>query len=126
MPSAYPSHLNSCSILALIWMLAVPACTHSEPNSVDPKAVTGTANQVKAGPKDAGAIPPRCTPAWNKLVDQRLGITDSSGHGPDIGSAEWMNAVSRKSGVFDAEGHGPDPGSDEWCRAVDFKVFGRR
>ena len=60
------------------------------------------------------------------MVDHRLGITDDSSHGPDIGSAEWMQAVGRKSGVVDPNGHGPDPGSDEWCRAVDYKVFGRR
>lgn len=71
-------------------------------------------------------IPPRCTPEWNQLVDKKLEISDSAGHGPDIGSAEWMYAVGRKSGVVDASGHGPDPGSDEWCRAVDYKVFGRR
>lgn len=71
-------------------------------------------------------IPPRCSPAWNEMLDAKLGISDGSGHGPDIGSGEWMNAVGRKSGVVDADGHGPDPGSDEWCRAVDFKVFGRR
>jgi hypothetical protein len=59
-------------------------------------------------------------------VDRRLQITDASGHGPDIGSAEWQNAVSLKTGVADASGHGPDPGGDEWCRAVDYKVFGRR
>jgi hypothetical protein len=71
-------------------------------------------------------IPAQCTADWRRLVDQRLAISDASGHGPDIGSAEWMNAVGRKSGVVDAEGHGPDPGSEEWCRAVDYKVFGRR
>ena len=60
------------------------------------------------------------------MVDHRLGISDDSSHGPDIGSAEWMQAVGRKSGVVDRQGHGPDPGSDEWCRAVDYKVFGRR
>jgi len=71
-------------------------------------------------------IPPACSPAWNQLVDARLGISDASGHGPDVGSAEWMDAVSRRSGVVDEAGHGPDPGSEEWCRAVDYKVFGRR
>ena len=78
--------------------------------------------------KDTGATatPPRCTPAWNALVDRRLRISDSSGHGPEIGSPEWQRAVGRKSGVEDSSGHGPDTGSDEWCRAVDFKVFGRR
>ena len=78
--------------------------------------------------KDTGATatPPRCTPAWNALVDRRLKISDSSGHGPEIGSPEWQRAVGRKSGVEDSSGHGPDTGSDEWCRAVDFKVFGRR
>jgi hypothetical protein len=71
-------------------------------------------------------IPPACSPAWNQLVDSRLGISDGSGHGPDVGSDEWMGAVGRKSGVIDEAGHGPDPGSAEWCRAVDIKVFGRR
>ena len=90
--------------VALAALLQLAACAHHE----------------------AEAIPPRCTPAWNIMVDHRLGISDDSSHGPDIGSAEWMQAVGRKSGVADRQGHGPDAGSDEWCRAVDYKVFGRR
>jgi hypothetical protein len=85
-----------------------------------------TQGYTKSTPAKPLRIPARCTPEWMKLVDQRLQISDSSGHGPDIGSIEWMNAVGRKSGVTDAAGHGPDPGGDEWCRAVDYKVFGRR
>jgi len=111
---------------ALAALLAFSGCTRTEPAKVDAKEVKEPARHQTGNRKETEAIPARCTPAWNKLVDQRLGITDSAGHGPDIGSAEWMTAVSRKSGVFDSEDHGPDPGGDEWCRAVDFRVFGRR
>jgi hypothetical protein len=33
---------------------------------------------------------------WARALQQRLGIVDSQGHGPDIGSAEWRSAVEEK------------------------------
>jgi hypothetical protein len=126
MSPARPSRFAFLGYPAVALFLAVSGCTRSEPAKVDAKAVKAPASPRQSTAKTPAPIPARCTPAWNQEVDRRLGINDSAGHGPDIGSAEWMNAVSRKSGVFDAEGHGPDPGSDEWCRAVDYKVFGRR
>lgn len=96
----------------------LPGCSHRDEPPNPP--------QENAGRSSSTAVPPRGSAAWNALVDQRLGIGDGTGHGPDIGSVEWQQAVSRKSGVMDSEGHGPDLGSDEWCRAVDYKVFGRR
>ncbi len=68
--------------------------------------------------------PAPCTPAWNDLVEARVGVLDADGHGPDIGSGEWFWAVDRKLGIGDGQGHGPDPGSAEWCAAVDRRVFG--
>lgn len=126
MPPPLPSRFAFWSLLAIAPVLVVSGCRHSQPAEGDAKEVAATPTKVQSEAKQSPAIPARCTPAWNRAIDRRLGITDSSGHGPDIGSSEWMEAVSRKSGVFDAAGHGPDLGSDEWCRAVDFKVFGRR
>lgn len=105
---------NGSTALILALTFAPLGCAKEEP----PRRTHG---------KDSGAtfVPPRCSAAWNQMVDRRLHISDD-GHGPDIGSAEWMGAVGRKSGVDDGSGHGPDLGSDEWCRAVDYKVFGRR
>lgn len=80
-----------------------------------PRPVGGTL----AAPK---APPPHGTPAWNQLVERRLQITDSAGHGPDLGSAEWMGAVGKKCGLSNS----PKPGTDAWFRAVDAKVFGQR
>jgi hypothetical protein len=31
-------------------------------------------------------------------LQQKLGIVDAEGHGPDIGSAEWRAAVEEKIG----------------------------
>lgn len=106
-------------ILSLVAFGSLLACTTNRPPPPDGKS---TMHSPTASPR----IPFRCTSEWNALVERRLRITDSDGHGPDIGSQEWMMAVGRKSGVDDGSGHSPDPGSDEWCRAVDFKVFGRR
>lgn len=114
-----PSSLRPAIFALALAATMIPlGCAHRSPQPSPPQSYT----------KDSGdtAIPPRCSAAWNVLVDRRLGISDASGHGPDIGSTEWQNAVSRKSGVTDSSGHGPDAGSDEWCRAVDYKVFGRR
>lgn len=99
------------------------SCCHSSQSTAKKGAVVYHGRETEVLPRE---IPPRCSPAWNQMVDAKLKIGDGAGHGPDVGGAEWMNAVSRKSGVEDSAGHGPDPGSDEWCRAVDFKVFGRR
>ncbi len=74
-----------------------------------------------SAPAAREVIPPPGTPAWNKIIDRRLKITDAAGHGPDLGSAEWMGAVGKKCGIRDLK-----PGSDAWFRAVNAKVFGPR
>jgi len=33
---------------------------------------------------------------WAEALATRLGVTDGSGPGPDVGSAEWRQAVERK------------------------------
>ena len=71
-----------------------------------------------------GARPQPCTQPWFGLVESRVGIIDSSGHGPDVGSSEWAFAVDSRLGIGDGQGHGPDPGSSEWCHAVDARLFG--
>ncbi|MFC5742530.1 hypothetical protein [Dyella tabacisoli] len=53
---------------------------------------------------------------WYAWVDQTLGISDDSGHGPDPGSDEWNQAVQHK---LDQEAPQSKPGSPEWQQAVD-------
>lgn len=93
------------------------ACCQRQPH-VPPATGIAThhAAQSHAEPE---VIPPHGTPAWNRIVDRRLRITDSAGHGPDLGSNEWMGAVTKKSGIA------PNlkPGTEAWYRAVDAKVF---
>ncbi len=104
------------------WAMAIAGCANRpEP----PREAAGLSKDTRPVARPARRPAP-CTREWNEAVDERLRISDASGHGPDLGSAEWMNAVGKKSGVSDGSGHGPDAGSDEWCRAVDYKVFGRR
>lgn len=93
------------------------ACCHRQPPPA-PSAGTAThhAQESHAEPE---AIPPHGTPAWNRIVESRLHITDSAGHGPDIGSDEWMGAVTKKSGISTTL----KPGSEAWYRAVDARVF---
>jgi len=105
------------TFLLLAWAAAAgltTACSHREPAT----AATHHAARSHGEPE---AIPPHGTPAWNQLVDRRLGVTDAAGHGPDLGSEEWMGAVGKKAGIT-----GLQPGSKEWSRAVEAKVFGAR
>ena len=111
--------------LFLITILALPAGFAGCATQKVPPAPSGYSKTASPS-RETQQLPAPCTPEWNALVERKLQISDSSGHGPDLGSQEWMHAVGRRSGVIDAAGHGPDPGSEEWCRAVDFKVFGRR
>jgi len=53
---------------------------------------------------------------WYQWVDQRLGVSDGGGHGPDGGTDEWNNAVQRKLGE---EAPQSQPGSPQWQQAVD-------
>lgn len=66
--------------------------------------------------------PPVDWQAWAQWAEKLQPVTDSQGHGPDIGSDEWANALARKLGVIDAQGHGPDIGSKEWRSAVENKL----
>lgn len=61
---------------------------------------------------------------WLRQIEDRVGVRDGAGHGPDLGSDEWMKAVSAKLGVIDSDGHGPTLGGDEWRNAVHWKAFG--
>lgn len=115
------SFLIACVIVVLALSCCFTGCKEGAPKK--PGTIIHHAEDSHIEPTH---VPPACSPAWNQLVDSRLGISDGSGHGPEIGSGEWMIAVGRKSGVVDEAGHGPDPGSKEWCQAVDLKVFGRR
>ena len=42
---------------------------------------------------------PFCSDAWFAYLDGRLKISDSQGHGPDVGSTEWKSSVERKLGL---------------------------
>ncbi len=50
-----------------------------------------------------------CGPGWVDATEAKLAITDSAGHGPDLGSAEWAEALTRRLG-----GH-HQPGTTDWC-----------
>lgn len=112
-------------IAALAAALALPLVLASCATREEPPTQSGYSKNSPPE-REVDRLPAPCTPEWTAKVEQKLHITDASGHGPDVGSQEWMHAVGRRSGVTDSSGHGPDPGSDEWCRAVDYKVFGRR
>jgi hypothetical protein len=122
---AFSKYLSIVAAAATV-ALACAGCCQTKARSGHRKNTGAIMHHARNRHQEPRTIPPRCSPAWNQLVDSRLRISDDAEHGPDIGSAEWMNAVGIKSGVVDAQGHGPDPGSDEWCRAVDYNVFGRR
>ena len=83
-------------------------------------------DHARNAPAEPQVTPPHGTPAWQRLVDRRLQITDPAGHGPDLGSDEWMSAAGKKCGIPTPQARGPKPGSEAWFRAVDAKVFGRR
>jgi hypothetical protein len=68
--------------------------------------------------------PPKIgTPEWYLVVEQKTGVVDDEGHGPDTGSTEWLEAVSKQVDVYDSQGHGPDLDSSEWKRCVHRKLF---
>lgn len=50
-----------------------------------------------------------CGPGWVDATEAKLAVTDSAGHGPDLGSAEWAEALTRRLG-----GH-HQPGTKDWC-----------
>ncbi len=104
-------------LLALGLAAMSSACCQRQPAAAPVAApATHHAAESHAEPE---VIPPHGSPAWNRIVDRRLHITDSAGHGPDLGSDEWMGAVTKKSGIS------PTllPGTEAWYRAVDAKVF---
>jgi len=53
---------------------------------------------------------------WYAWVDQSLGIDDSNGHDPERGSPAWNQLVQRKLGQ---EAPQSKPGSPEWQQSVD-------
>ena len=125
-PSIHLMKMPQKLTFLFVAVLALPAAFVGCANREEPPAASGYSKTAPPPRVTGERLPAPCTPEWNVLVERKLQISDSSGHGPDLGSQEWMHAVGRRSGVIDAAGHGPDPGSDEWCRAVDYKVFGRR
>ena len=77
---------------------------------------SGNESNEKASAPAAGPAP--CTTDWYKLVEQKVGVTDSHGHGPDLGSGEWRSAVEFKLGIRDDPAV-PDPDSEAWCAHID-------
>jgi hypothetical protein len=59
---------------------------------------------------------------WAKWAEKLYPITDSQGHGPDIGSDEWAGAMDRRLKITDEAGHGPTVKSKEWRQAVEKKI----
>ncbi|MGD8863157.1 MAG: hypothetical protein PVI30_24295 [Myxococcales bacterium] len=62
--------------------------------------------------------PEPCSAAWYAHVEQRVGVADAQGHGPDPGSDEWKSAVEFRLAVRDDESF-PDPASAAWCERID-------
>lgn len=84
--------------------LLLAACSPSTPPSPQAAAPSSPAHATLGSPQ------------WYAWVDQTLGISDDSGHGPDPGSDEWNRAVQQK---LDQEAPQSTPGSPEWQQAVD-------
>jgi hypothetical protein len=116
-----PSHL---AIVAVIGAAIVSGCVTQESPPPTRAQDSGVIHHTRNGHEEPDALPAMGAPAWNNLVDHRLGIRRRTQHA--IGSPAWMEAVGRATGVADAAGHGPDPGTAEWHRAVDRAVFGER
>lgn len=63
---------------------------------------------------------------WAKWAEKLHPITDSQGHGPDIGSDEWAGAMDRRLKITDEAGHGPTLKSKEWRQAVEKKIAAKQ
>jgi hypothetical protein len=63
---------------------------------------------------------------WAKWAEKIYPITDSQGHGPDIGSDEWAGAMDRRLKITDKAGHGPTVKSKEWRQAVEKKIADKK
>jgi len=58
-----------------------------------------------------------CSSEWFSLVDQKVQVTDSQGHGPELGSAEWRSAVEFKLGI-DEHSKAPPIATEKWCTYI--------
>jgi hypothetical protein len=66
--------------------------------------------------------PPTAWDAWAKWVEKSHPITDSQGHGPDIGGNEWSHALNQRLQITNPSGHALEIGSHEWRTAVEKKL----
>lgn len=64
----------------------------------------------------AASAAPADWKAWAAWAEKLYPITDSLGHGPDIGSDEWASALAQQLGVSGVVG------STEWREAVEQKL----
>lgn len=64
-----------------------------------------------------------CSSQWYALLDDSLAVSDSQGHGPDLGSMEWRSAVEFKLGIRNNP-QVPEPSSANWCSYIDSYVDG--
>jgi len=60
--------------------------------------------------------------AWAQKVEARYPVTDTMGHGPDIGSDEWARALQHRLQIIDDAGHELEVGSDAWRAAVEERL----
>jgi len=81
--------------------------------AVDPASTT-TEPAVDAG--EYGSAAPADWQAWAEWAEKLHPVTDSQGHGPDIGGDEWANALGKQLDI------GGVAGSKEWRRAVEKKL----
>lgn len=60
--------------------------------------------------------------AWAQTVENRFPVTDSMGHGPDIGSDEWARALQHRLQITADSGHALEVGSNAWRTAVEERL----
>lgn len=59
-----------------------------------------------------------CTMHWYSIVQKQIQTSDSSGHGPDLGSDEWKGVVEFKLGIR-GKPDIPAKNTQEWCEYID-------
>ena len=62
-----------------------------------------------------------CSADWYSHVDSLLKVSDSQGHGPDLGSNEWRSAAEFKLKLRSVQNK-PDIMSEAWCEYIDAKL----
>ena len=75
-------------------------------------------------PPEHTAAVQACSHEWFSLVEEKIQVSDSQGHGPDPGSSEWRSVVEFKLGI---RGNSDIPSRDteQWCTYINKHYIGR-